>query len=140
MRLFMVSAFSLLLGASSTAADWQPLYQQVDPVLQAKLEARLNATPEWARLVRNRKMAIGIVDMGGDRPRFARVNGNHMMYAASLPKIAILLAVYGLPVGLLVSGGLIEWLGFRETVAGFCLLGLLTTAFVGIRWRRTVWR
>jgi beta-lactamase class A len=39
-------------------------------------------------------MAIGLVDMGGSEPRFARINGNQMMYAASLPKIAILLGAY----------------------------------------------
>ena len=38
-------------------------------------------------------MAVGIVDLRNtNEPRFARINGNHMMYAASLPKIAILLA------------------------------------------------
>ena len=38
-------------------------------------------------------MAVGIVDLSDpEMPRFARVNGGHMMYAASLPKIAILLA------------------------------------------------
>lgn len=80
-----------LVGASS---DWQPLYSRINPALQAAMEKRLNANPEWARLIRNKKMAIGLVDLNGDQPRFARVNGNQMMYAASLPKIAILLTVY----------------------------------------------
>jgi beta-lactamase class A len=39
-------------------------------------------------------MAVCVVDLSDDPPRFARVNGNQMMYAASLPKIAILLAVH----------------------------------------------
>jgi beta-lactamase class A len=39
-------------------------------------------------------MAIGLVDLSGEIPRFARVNGDKMMYAASLPKIAILLGAY----------------------------------------------
>lgn len=76
------------------ADEWKPLYEHIDPGLQAALEQRLNANPEWGRLIRARKMAIGVVDMSGDAPRFARVNGNQMMYAASLPKIAILLAAY----------------------------------------------
>lgn len=80
-----------LVGASS---DWQPLYSRINPALQTAMEKRLNANPEWARLIRNKKMAIGLVDLSGDQPRFARVNGNQMMYAASLPKIAILLAAY----------------------------------------------
>lgn len=74
--------------------QWQPLYAQVDSSLQAAMEKRLNANPEWARLIRGKKMAIGLVDLSGAEPRFARVNGNHMMYAASLPKIAILLGAY----------------------------------------------
>jgi len=58
------------------------------------MEKRLNENPEWARLIRSKKMAIGLVDLNGEQPRFARVNGNQMMYAASLPKIAILLGAY----------------------------------------------
>lgn len=39
-------------------------------------------------------MAIGLVDLSDPlNVKFARVNGNVMMYAASLPKIAVLLAV-----------------------------------------------
>ena len=76
------------------ADDWKPLYQRVDAELQQALETRLNQNPEWSRLIARKKMAIGLVDMSGDIPRFARVNGNKMMYAASLPKIAILLSVY----------------------------------------------
>jgi beta-lactamase class A len=76
------------------SSDWQPLYERVNPALQAAMEKRLNANPEWARLIRNKKMAIGLVDMNGGEPRFARINGNQMMYAASLPKIAILLGAY----------------------------------------------
>jgi hypothetical protein len=51
-----------------------------------------------------------------------------------------MLAVYGLPVGLLIMGGLIEWLGFTAAVAVITTLGVLSTAFIGIRWRRTIWR
>jgi len=83
----------LSIGAFGSE-DWKPLYDRVDPGLQSALEARLNANPEWARLIRQRKMAVGVVDMGNGVSRFARVNGNQMMYAASLPKIAILLAAY----------------------------------------------
>lgn len=94
-RLRMIALFSLLLVLSAPAsAQWEPLYNNVDPELQKALEKRLNADPEWARLIRRKKMAIGLVDLSGAQPRFARVNGNQMMYAASLPKIAILLTVY----------------------------------------------
>ena len=95
MRSLFLAIFLLISTPMVVASsDWQPLYARVDPELQAAMEKRLNANPEWARLIRGKKMAIGLVDMNGDTPRFARVNGNQMMYAASLPKIAILLGVY----------------------------------------------
>jgi beta-lactamase class A len=95
MRKFLIAALLLAMAPFVAASsDWQPLYSRINPALQSAMEKRLNANPEWARLIRNKKMAIGLVDLSGAQPRFARVNGNEMMYAASLPKIAILLAVY----------------------------------------------
>ncbi len=86
--------FMIICAPQALADDWRPLYDRVDPGLQKSLENRLAQNPEWARLIGRRQMAIGVVDLSGDVPRFARVNGNQMMYAASLPKIAILLAAY----------------------------------------------
>ncbi len=65
----------------------------VDSSLQFKLENELMANNKWKKLISSQKMAVGIVDLSDpENVRFARVNGRHMMYAASLPKIAILLA------------------------------------------------
>ena len=73
--------------------DSIPLRQLIDATLQKKLEIEINKNPRWKKLVTSKKMAIGIVDLSDINDiRFARVNGNHMMYAASLPKIAVLLA------------------------------------------------
>ena len=95
MRNTLVFLLASLLALPAFAdSEWKPLYERVDPSLQAALEQRLNSNPEWAKLIRQKKMAVGVVDMNADVPRFARVNGNQMMYAASLPKIAILLAAY----------------------------------------------
>jgi beta-lactamase class A len=95
MRNTLVFLLASLLALPAFAdSEWKPLYERVDPALQADLEQRLNSNPEWAKLIRQKKMAVGVVDMSADVPRFARVNGNQMMYAASLPKIAILLAAY----------------------------------------------
>ncbi len=93
-KVLTIIVLSLLLPAFAAADDWQPLYESVDPELQKMLEDRLAMNPDWARLVARKKMAVGLVDLSADTPRFARVNGNQMMYAASLPKIAILLAAY----------------------------------------------
>lgn len=95
MRFILFSiALVFLCASQALAEDWRPLYERVDPELQKALEDRIAQNPEWARLVGRKQMAIGVVDLSGDVPRFARVNGNQMMYAASLPKIAILLAAY----------------------------------------------
>ena len=94
--LSLVIVFSSLLVSSALSADteWQPLYNRVDAGLQKQLEDRLNANKEWRSLVRSKRMAVCVVDLSDEPPRFARVNGNQMMYAASLPKIAILLAAH----------------------------------------------
>ncbi len=102
-----------VLFAATAGAEWLPLYDRVDSELQARLEQRLNANAAWARLIRARKIAIGVVDLSGDAPRFARVNGNVMMYAASLPKIAILLATYAS----LEDGSLVESEEVRNDLA-----------------------
>lgn len=65
----------------------------LDTSLQLNLESELMSNPSWRRLITEKKMAVGIVDLSDPaNAKFARINGNHMMYAASLPKIAILLA------------------------------------------------
>jgi beta-lactamase class A len=71
-----------------------PLSANFDAGLQAEVTRRLNANPEWRRLIQRGKLAVAVVDLAGARPRFAHVNGDLMMYAASLPKIAVLLAAY----------------------------------------------
>ena len=74
---------------------WRPLRQSVDQKLQGTLEDQLRKTKLWADLIKKKRMAVGVVDLTyPDSPKFASVNGSVMMYAASLPKIAILLAAF----------------------------------------------
>ena len=74
---------------------WRPLGQRWDRGLQAKLDQALKKEKLWQTLIGAGKMAVGLVDLYDPaKPRFAQVNGNTMMYAASLPKIAILLAAF----------------------------------------------
>tara|TARA_R110002051_G_scaffold247082_1_gene306677 strand:+ start:374 stop:1279 length:906 start_codon:yes stop_codon:yes gene_type:complete len=71
----------------------KPLQSLFSSRLQSNLEKQLMANPHWKRLIEQKKMAVGIVDLNDpNNAKFARVNGNYMMYAASLPKIAILLS------------------------------------------------
>lgn len=61
--------------------------------LQAKLEDILQSNKHWVELSKNQHLSIGIVDMMDPlNARFAAINPNNMVYAASLPKIAVLLA------------------------------------------------
>ena len=46
-----------------------------------------------------------------------------------------MLAVYGMPVGLLAAGPLIASMGFALTGAGYSIIGLLFTLLIALRWR-----
>jgi MFS family permease len=50
-----------------------------------------------------------------------------------------MLAVYGLPVGLLLSGPMIEHLGFAATGTIFSLVGLVFTFLIATYWRHHLW-
>lgn len=61
--------------------------------LQTKLEKILHSNSRWTALAKNKALSIGIVDMHDPmQSRFAAINPDNMVYAASLPKIAVLLA------------------------------------------------
>jgi beta-lactamase class A len=76
---------------SSTAKV--PLRSLTDRQLQMSLFRELRSNEKWKNLIDNKKMAIGLVDLSNkSNIKFAHINGKQMMYAASLPKIAILLA------------------------------------------------
>jgi beta-lactamase class A len=83
----------LPLRVSNT--EWRPLGQRWDRGLQAKLDQALKRERLWQDLIDRGQMAVGLVDLSDPaKPRFAQVNGDTMMYAASLTKIAILLAAF----------------------------------------------
>ena len=50
------------------------------------------------------------------------------------------LAVYGLPLGLMGAGVLIQQIGYPATVTVLCATGLALTLVIGVRWRATLWR
>jgi hypothetical protein len=49
------------------------------------------------------------------------------------------LAIYGLPLGLLAAGPLIERFGFTDTASGYACFGLACTLAIGFRWRAALW-
>jgi MFS family permease len=50
------------------------------------------------------------------------------------------LCVYGLPIGLIASGALIERIGYPLTVTALAAVGLAFTVLIGIKWRAAMWR
>lgn len=51
-----------------------------------------------------------------------------------------MLAIYGLPMGLLASGPLIETFGYGGTATGYGVFGLVATGLIAWRWYAHVWR
>ena len=51
-----------------------------------------------------------------------------------------MLAIWGLPFGLLLAGPLIEHFGFANVGATYGLLGIALTLAIGSRWRADLWR
>ena len=51
-----------------------------------------------------------------------------------------MLAVYGLPVGLLAGGPLIEQFGFAVMATLYAVIGLVFTLWLAARWRHDLWR
>lgn len=75
-------------------SQFPDLRDRFDSALQAGLEETLERLGlAWA--VRRKHLSVALVDITDlERPRVAAVNGDHMIYAASLPKIAILLGAF----------------------------------------------
>jgi MFS family permease len=51
-----------------------------------------------------------------------------------------MLAIYSLPVGLLIAGVLIDWIGFRATASLYAAFGLALTVLIAVRWRASLWQ
>ncbi len=88
--------FQALMGSAlADALDAYPsLRESHDPGLQSGLQKTLKHL-HLARAVARGKLAVTLVDITDlEDPRVASVNGDEMIYAASLPKIAILLGAF----------------------------------------------
>lgn len=92
------SLLSLVLALVSVsvhaAASYPALERSTDPRLQSLLEQKIE-TLGLDQAVRERRLSIALADITDlEHPRFAAINPDHMVYAASLPKIAILLGAF----------------------------------------------
>lgn len=83
-----------LLERTPYADDSAPLWSYADGAVQSRLDRaieRLGLVPA----LHHDKLAVALVDITDpSHPRVGTANGDLMMYAASLPKIAILLGAY----------------------------------------------
>jgi beta-lactamase class A len=77
------------------SADQYPkLRESIDPLLQQQLE-QLIRNRGLQQAVARMRLAVALVDITDPKkPRMAAINGDVMEYAASLPKIAILLTAF----------------------------------------------
>jgi beta-lactamase class A len=91
--LFLV--FSIVVGGSAQArGDYPTLADSTDTRLQSRLKQKL-VKLGLNKAVARHQLSVALVDITDiEHPRFAAVNGNNMMYAASLPKIAILFGAF----------------------------------------------
>jgi len=89
--------FYLLIVLSTPLSAKSPypvLDNCVDPHLQAQLQASLHKL-NLSKPATDKKLALALVDITDPySPKVAAINGSEMMYAASLPKIAILLGAF----------------------------------------------
>jgi beta-lactamase class A len=96
-RAFWPAVLALVLaGGTSVAAQDQSsmALPEPDAELQAGLELILRQ-PAYRRLVQQGRLSVSLVDLtDGDALRYAGVDDDRERYAASLPKIGILLGVF----------------------------------------------
>lgn len=87
---------TLFIFVSSTtfAADFPRIETRVSPALQSDLEQVLDGLG-LSSAIADQQLSVALVDITDAlHPRTALINGDRMMYAASLPKIAILFGVF----------------------------------------------
>ena len=89
---------SLALILSSVSVQAGQSYPELDQSVDARLQTQLEHKLEGLGLndaVRKRHLSVALADITDpERPRFATVNPDNMVYAASLPKIAILFGAF----------------------------------------------
>ena len=93
--LFGFIALLMSVPVSADGIDGYPsLWESYDHGLQVQLEGVLEELG-LNKAVRNKKLGVTLVDITDpEEPLVASVNGDTMLYAASLPKIAILLGAF----------------------------------------------
>jgi predicted MFS family arabinose efflux permease len=97
--------------------------QETSPVAALVILAAIGVSQNLAMI------PLFVILLNTSEPRFrSRVMGVRM------------LAIYGLPLGLVGAGWLVEHIGFGMMQTVFGLVGLAMTLAIGLRWRAGLWR
>lgn len=89
----LLNILSAVLLGWSAVLHGEDLDPSTDPALQRGLEA-IAHLKGWDELVAEGRLGVALVLLEADHgPRLAMLNGRRMLYAASLPKLAILFGV-----------------------------------------------
>jgi hypothetical protein len=93
--LLLTLLFVTTLSASAeNKVDYPSLWDSSDPALQRQLKT-IMGTLGYDRAISDKRLAVVLVDITRlHKPRVAALNGNTMIYAASVPKLAILLGAF----------------------------------------------
>lgn len=74
--------------------DFCELRDNKNEILYKNLKKELEKNSKWKHLLDSKNMCIAVVDLSDtNNIKYAGINDDHMIYSASLPKIAILYAV-----------------------------------------------
>ena len=95
--MFLLVAGAVIAHSCVQERRYPALHESIDPALQSGLEASLRKEvgPEFLEALDEKQASVVLVDITHlDHPKVAAINGDEMMYAASLPKIAILLGAF----------------------------------------------
>ena len=96
MRKFLITLCILasLPAWAGMTGKYPSLWDSSDPVLQQQLNT-IMGTLGYDRAIKDKRLEVVLVDITDlDKPRVAAVNGDTMIYAASVPKLAILLGAF----------------------------------------------
>ena len=104
--LFAVLLFQFISCSVWAGSNFPVLHNSFDQKLQSGLKEVIK-TLQLTDAVERKQLSVALVDISTIRtPRVSAVNGDHMVYAASLPKIAILLGAFKQ-----IENGDIQWDG-----------------------------
>lgn len=82
------------LGSANPADKSRPtVVSEKSDSLQASLKKALSVPP-FGNLIRRNRLSVALADLSDSKPQYAGIHDDTMRYAASLPKIAILLSVF----------------------------------------------